>query len=75
VPGVAGSRAQWPWSVREEDRKPKPLPGGSSTLRDMADLLVVDGNPMENIDLLARPEENLVLIMKDGKIYKDTIRA
>jgi imidazolonepropionase-like amidohydrolase len=41
----------------------------------LADLLVVDGNPMENIDLLAKPEESLVLIMKDGKIYKDMIRA
>ena len=36
-----------------------------------ADLLLVDGNPLENIELLADPERNLVLIMKDGQIYKD----
>jgi imidazolonepropionase-like amidohydrolase len=36
-----------------------------------ADLLLVDGNPLENIDLLADPERNLVLIMRDGQIYKD----
>jgi imidazolonepropionase-like amidohydrolase len=35
-----------------------------------ADLLIVDGNPLENISLLANPEKNLLLIMKDGKIIK-----
>ena len=38
-----------------------------------ADLLLVDGNPLENIDLIADPEKNFVLIMKDGVIYKNTI--
>jgi len=38
-----------------------------------ADLLLVDGNPLENLDLVADPDKNFVLIMKDGKIYKDTI--
>jgi imidazolonepropionase-like amidohydrolase len=35
-----------------------------------ADILIVDGNPLENISLLANPEENLLLIMKDGEIIK-----
>jgi imidazolonepropionase-like amidohydrolase len=35
-----------------------------------ADLLIVDGNPIEDIGLLANPAENLLLIMKDGKIVK-----
>ena len=39
-----------------------------------ADLLVVDGSPLEDISLLADPAKNLKLIMKDGKIYKDTAR-
>lgn len=39
----------------------------------LADLLLVDGNPLENIDLIADPDKNLVLIMKDGKVYKNTI--
>jgi len=34
-----------------------------------------DGNPRENIDLLARPKECLALIMKVGKIHKDTVGA
>jgi len=39
----------------------------------LADLLVVDGNPVENIALLADPGKNLVVIMKDGKVYKNTL--
>jgi imidazolonepropionase-like amidohydrolase len=39
-----------------------------------ADLILVDGNPLENIDLIANPAKNFVVIMKDGKIYKNTIK-
>jgi len=39
-----------------------------------ADLLLVDGNPLENLDLVADPDKNFVLIMKDGVIYKNTAR-
>lgn len=38
-----------------------------------ADLLLVDGNPLEDISLLADPAKHLVLIMKNGTIYKNTI--
>ena len=38
-----------------------------------ADILLVDGNPMEDIELLVDPEKNLKVIMKDGKIYKNTL--
>ena len=38
----------------------------------LADLILVNGNPLENIDLVADPGKNFVLIMKDGKIYKNT---
>jgi hypothetical protein len=34
-----------------------------------------DGNPRENIDLLARSEKFLVLVMKVGKTHKDTVRG
>ncbi len=40
----------------------------------LADLLLVEGNPVENINLIAEPDKNFVLIMKDGKIYKNTIK-
>jgi imidazolonepropionase-like amidohydrolase len=37
-----------------------------------ADLLVIDGNPLEDLTVL-RNRDNLKVIMKDGKIYKNTI--
>ena len=39
-----------------------------------ADLILVDGNPLENLDLVADPAKNFAVIMKDGKIYKNTIK-
>jgi len=38
----------------------------------LADQLLVDGNPLENINLVADPDKNFLVIMKDGRIYKDT---
>ncbi|WP_281615938.1 amidohydrolase family protein [Flammeovirga sp. SubArs3] len=38
-----------------------------------ADLLIVDGNPLEDITLLSEPENNLLFIMKDGKIFKNIL--
>ena len=38
-----------------------------------ADLLIVDGNPLEDIRVLEDPENTLRIIMKDGKIYKNTV--
>jgi len=37
-----------------------------------ADILLWDGNPLENIDLIL-DESKLHLVMKDGKIYKNTL--
>ncbi|WP_340112726.1 metal-dependent hydrolase family protein [Maribellus mangrovi] len=39
-----------------------------------ADLIVVEGNPLEDIDLVADPENNFKVIMKDGKVYKNTLK-
>lgn len=41
----------------------------------LADLLIVDGNPIKDIELVARPDKNFMIIMKDGKIHKDTLLA
>ena len=38
-----------------------------------ADLLLVDGNPLADIEVMVNPEENFDLIMKDGVIYKNTL--
>jgi imidazolonepropionase-like amidohydrolase len=39
----------------------------------LADLLLVDGDPLKDIKLVADPARNFVVIMKDGKIYKNTL--
>jgi imidazolonepropionase-like amidohydrolase len=40
----------------------------------LADLLLVDGDPLANIKLLEDPGKNFVVIMKDGKIFKNTLK-
>jgi imidazolonepropionase-like amidohydrolase len=39
----------------------------------LADLLVVDGNPLEDIRVLTTPRRSLKLIVKDGQIYKNDL--
>ena len=36
------------------------------------DLILVTGNPLKNLDLLAEPDKVIVVIMKDGVIYNPT---
>lgn len=52
-----------------------PYPGKLGVIEKgaLADLILVDGNPLENIDLVADPHKNFALIMKDGKIFKNTL--
>ncbi|TVQ67743.1 MAG: amidohydrolase family protein, partial [Balneolaceae bacterium] len=39
----------------------------------LADLLLVDGNPIMDLELIADPEANFLVIMKDGRIYKNVM--
>jgi imidazolonepropionase-like amidohydrolase len=39
----------------------------------LADLLVIDGNPLDDIRVLTTPERTLKLIMKDGKIFQNEL--
>jgi imidazolonepropionase-like amidohydrolase len=52
-----------------------PYPGKLGVIEQgaLADLLVVDGNPLENIDLVTDPANKFLVIMKDGVIYKNAI--
>jgi imidazolonepropionase-like amidohydrolase len=54
-----------------------PYPGTIGVIEEgaLADLLLVNGDPLTNIDMLADPATNLVVIMKDGKIYKNLLSA
>ncbi|TCR97910.1 amidohydrolase family protein [Rhizobium sp. BK418] len=38
-----------------------------------ADMLVWDGNPLDDIRLVDNPEKNLKVVMKDGQIFKNTL--
>jgi len=40
----------------------------------LADLLLVDGDPITNIALVADPEKNFLVIMKDGQIVKNILK-
>ena len=40
-----------------------------------ADIILVDGNPLEDIEIMVEPGKNFALIMKDGLIYKNTLLA
>jgi imidazolonepropionase-like amidohydrolase len=50
-----------------------PYPGklGVVQVGALADLLLVEGDPLSNIDLLADPQKNFRVIMKDGVVYKN----
>ncbi|QRM55252.1 amidohydrolase family protein [Sinorhizobium sp. BG8] len=52
-----------------------PYPGKLGVLEAgaFADMLVVDGNPLDDINLLNDPDKSLAVIMKDGRIYKNTL--
>jgi imidazolonepropionase-like amidohydrolase len=52
-----------------------PYPGKLGVVEQgaIADLLLVDGNPLENINIVADPGKNFLVIMKGGTIYKDLL--
>ncbi|WP_246175851.1 metal-dependent hydrolase family protein [Bradyrhizobium paxllaeri] len=55
--------------------KRNPYPGKLGVVEEgaLADLLLVDGNPIENIKLIEDPAKNFLVIMKDGKIHKNLV--
>jgi imidazolonepropionase-like amidohydrolase len=55
-------------------RNPYPGKLGVVDVGALADLLLVDGDPIANINLGADPEKSFLVIMKDGKIYKNSLR-
>lgn len=39
----------------------------------LADLILIDGNPIQSLELLTEPDKNLLLIMKNGVIHKNKV--
>jgi imidazolonepropionase-like amidohydrolase len=52
-----------------------PYPGKLGVVEEgaLADLLVLDGDPIADIELVTDPAKNFLVIMKDGKIYKNNL--
>ena len=52
-----------------------PYPGKLGVVQQgaLADLLLVNGNPLANLALLEDAQASLAVIMKDGKIFKNTL--
>ena len=52
-----------------------PYPGDIGVIKEgaYADILMVEGNPLEDLSAVTN-QDNLKIIMKDGKIYKNTVQ-
>ena len=53
-----------------------PYPGKLGVVEEqaLADLLLVDGNPLKDLSIITNPEKNFLVIIKDGRIYKNTLK-
>jgi imidazolonepropionase-like amidohydrolase len=56
-------------------RNPYPGKLGVIEAGALADLIVVDGDPTADLKLVAAPDKNFLLIMKDGRIVKDALQG
>lgn len=52
-----------------------PYPGRVGVIEPeaMADLLLVEGNPLQDISLITDPKKNFRVIMKDGRVHKNDL--
>lgn len=68
---ATGTNAQ----LLEMSGKRSPYAGKLGVVKEgaLADLLLVDGDPLADINLVADPARNFVVIMKDGTIYKNSL--
>lgn len=53
-----------------------PYPGKLGVIEEgaLADLIIVEGNALQDISVLTDPEKRIVLIMKNGKVYKNLLQ-
>jgi imidazolonepropionase-like amidohydrolase len=55
--------------------KRNPYPGKLGVVEEgaLADLLLVDGDPLKDLSILENPDKTLLVIMKNGVLYKDAL--
>ncbi|UXS03062.1 amidohydrolase family protein [Agrobacterium tumefaciens] len=56
-------------------RNPYPGKLGRIEAGAYADLLLLDGDPLQDISLIGDPDRSMSLVMKDGRIHKNTLPA
>lgn len=56
-------------------RNPYPGPLGVVEEGALAGLLLVDGNPLQDINLVADPARSFLVIRKDGQVYGNRLTA
>jgi len=56
-------------------RNPYPAKLGRIEAGAYADMLVIEGNPLEDISLITNPDITMKLIMKDGRVHKNALPA
>ena len=54
-----------------------PYPGQLGVVETcaLADLILIDGNPLTDISLIAEAETSMVVIMKEGEVFKNLVTA
>jgi imidazolonepropionase-like amidohydrolase len=55
-------------------RNPYPKALGVIEEGAYADILIIDGNPLQDLKLVEDPNKNFLLIMKDGVVYKNILK-
>jgi len=54
-------------------RNPYPANLGEISKDAYADLIVLDSSPLKDISVMGDPNKNILLIIKDGKVFKNTL--
>ena len=63
------------WLAKSGPKNPyKEGPLGVIEVGAYADMILVDGNPLEDVAVLADFDNNIKVVIKDGQIYQNTLR-
>lgn len=69
---ITKNNAELPALSRPRNRYPGRL--GVVEAGALADLLLIDGNPLDDLSLFADPDKNLWVFINDRRIYKYSLK-